>query len=189
MTAGDAKPPAKIALRLPADKRTPRGATAPPAAGGPPWGETLPDHAFRDVLARRCFAFAIDLFVIGVLWLVFGGMAVLLGLFSLGLLWAPATFLLGLLPLLYSALTIGAPALQGSPGMRLMRLRVASWRKGEPPGMLRAAIMSLVFYATAPATFGVVLAFGLFNSRKRLLHDALSDVVVYTDEDVDRPAP
>jgi len=182
------KPPAKFALRLPTEKRNPRDTAPPQQDAAAPWGETLPEGAFRDVLARRSIAFAIDLVVIGLLWLGFGGMAVLLGIFSLGLLWAPATFLLGLLPLLYSTFTIGAPALQGSLGMRLMGLRVASWRKGEPPGLLRAAIMSVVFYATAPATFGLVLAFGLFNTRKRLLHDALSDIILYCDESIDRNA-
>ncbi|MEM6490458.1 MAG: RDD family protein [Pseudomonadota bacterium] len=182
------KPPAPFSLRLPAERRTPRGAAPPPAAGGPAWGESLPDGAFQGLMARRCVAFAIDLVVIALLWIVFGGMAVILGVLSLGLLWGPATALLAILPVLYSALTIGAPALQGSPGMRLMRLRAASWRSGEPPGLLRGAIMSVLFYATVPFTFGVVLAFGWFNTRKRLLHDALSDVVVYNDDDVQGPA-
>ena len=145
-------PPAKFSLRLPAERRSPRGTTPPPGDGATPWGADLPDAAFDNILARRCVAYAIDFALLGLLLIAFGGMTVLLGALTLGLVWLWTPLPLGLIIIFYSALTIGAPAMQGSPGMRLMRLRVASWRKGEPPGVLRGFLMSAIFYATVPAT-------------------------------------
>lgn len=176
------KPP-RIALTLPADKRQPASGARGPAADGAVWGETLPETAFAQVSTRRVVAFVIDLCAIAVLWLVFGAMAMVLGVLTLGLLWGPATALLSLVPFLYTMISISSPALQATPGMRLMRLRAASWRRGEPPGLLRGFLMTVIFYATVPATLGLVLFFALFNTRMRLLHDVLSDTVVVNDAD------
>lgn len=130
---------------------------------------------------RRVVAFCLDLIAIGAIALVFWTLAGLLGLLTFGLAWGPAAFIGPALPLLYAMICISSPALQATPGMRLMRLRAASWRTGEPPGLLRGFLMTAIFYATVPPTLGLALAFGLFNRRMRLLHDVLSDIVVVND--------
>jgi uncharacterized RDD family membrane protein YckC len=131
---------------------------------------------FDGVLWRRSFAYLFDLaaivFVAAVVWVVFA----MLTVFSLGLL-APILWpIFGLIPVIYSTLTIGGPH-SATYGMRLFDLEVRSWT-GERPGYLQAAVKTILFYVTAGITFFLMLGVALFNRRHRTVHDFLAGTVV-----------
>ena len=171
------KPP-RISLNLPVEKTDDDRSTSEAGAN---WGDSLPASAFESVSSRRAVAFGVDLLAIGAIWLVFGAIAAIIGVLSFGLLWGPATFIWSLVPLLYAMITMASPTMRGTPGMRLMRLRAASWRTGEDPGYLRSFVMIAMFYLTVSSTLGLVLFVGLFTKHMRLLHDLVSDIVVINE--------
>jgi uncharacterized RDD family membrane protein YckC len=83
-----------------------------------------------------------------------------------------------------AAATIGGRR-ASTPGMRAMGLRTVAWN-GENPGLLRGIIMTAMFYVTVPATGFLILVFGFFDPRGRLLHDHLAGILVYRAEAVGR---
>lgn len=146
---------------------------SPFLAGEEPYSR--PEY-FDGVLWRRSFAYLFDVvaivFVGAVVWVVFA----LLTVFSLGLL-APILWpIFGLIPVIYSTLTIGGPH-SATYGMRLFDLEVRAWT-GERPGYLQAAVKTILFYLTAGITFLLALAVALFNRRHRTVHDYLAGTVV-----------
>jgi len=143
-------------------------------AGEPPEPFAAPEY-FRGVLARRVFAYCVDLACIGLLaalaWIVF----VMLAIASLGLL-SPLLLILGLIPVLYHTLTIGGPR-SATPGMRLTGVEVRSWT-GERPSYLQAFVQTILFYVTVYPTWSLVLLIALFDRRRRTLHDILAGTLV-----------
>jgi uncharacterized RDD family membrane protein YckC len=134
---------------------------------------------FEGVLARRIIAFFIDLIVITVPILFAAFCIVLFGLLTLGLGW----FLFFLLSpgaviwaLLYYALTFGSPA-SATIGMRMMDLEMRTWY-GAPAYALLGAVHAIVFWVSVSALTPFILLVGLFNQRRRLLHDILLGTVV-----------
>lgn len=79
-----------------------------------------------------------------------------------------------------AAATIGGRR-AATPGMRAMGLRTIAWT-GENPGPLRGIILAAMFYATVPTTGFLMLIFGFFDPRGRLLHDHLAGILVYRAE-------
>ncbi len=61
--------------------------------------------------------------------------------------------------------------------MRALGLKVAVWN-GRSPSYAQALLQTLLFYATVPATNGLVLLVSLCNDRGRCLHDILCGTVV-----------
>jgi uncharacterized RDD family membrane protein YckC len=134
---------------------------------------------FRGVLIRRAIACVIDLFVIAVpIALVILFLAVFtvltLGLGAV-LFWlvSPASIVWALI---YFGATMGGPH-SATIGMRLMDLEVRTWY-GAPCYFLLGAMHAVVFYISVSVLSPFVLLLGLFNSRRRLLHDFVLGTVV-----------
>jgi uncharacterized RDD family membrane protein YckC len=134
---------------------------------------------FEGVLARRVVAFVIDLIIIGVPVLCAGFLILLFGLITFGLGWA-LFFLLApgatLWAIAYYALTFGSPA-SATIGMRMLDLEMRTWY-GAPAYALLGAVHAIVFWISISALTPLVLLVGLFNMRRRLLHDILVGTVV-----------
>jgi uncharacterized RDD family membrane protein YckC len=143
-------------------------------SGDPPEPFAAPGY-YRGILARRVFAYWVDLFCIALLvalaWLVLW----LLAIASLGLL-SPLLLLLGLIPVLYHTLSIGGPH-SATPGMRLTGVEVRSWT-GARPSYLQAFVQTILFYVTVYPTWSLVLLVALINERRRTLHDILAGTLV-----------
>jgi len=134
---------------------------------------------FEGVLARRIMAFVIDVIII-VVPLVFASICIFIfGLITLGLGWAlfwilsPASVTWALF---YYGLTLGGPA-SATMGMRAMEIEMRTWY-GAPSYFVLGAVHAIVFWVTVSFLTPFILLVGLFNSRRRLLHDMLVGVVM-----------
>jgi uncharacterized RDD family membrane protein YckC len=134
---------------------------------------------FRGVLTRRSIAFIIDLIVISVPVALAILFIAIFGLVTLGLGWA-LFFLVSPLSivwaLFYYGYTLGGPH-SATIGMRIMDLEVRTWY-GAPCYFLLGAMHAVVFYISVSVLTPLVLLLGLFNSRRRLLHDFVLGTVV-----------
>jgi len=138
---------------------------------------------FEGVLARRVLAFFIDVVLIAIP-VVFAGLFIFVfGLITFGLGWAlywllsPAAVIWALV---YYGTTFGSPA-SATIGMRVMDLEMRTWY-GAPMYFLLGAVHAIVFWITVSALTPLILLVGLFNERRRLLHDMLVGTVVINNE-------
>jgi len=138
---------------------------------------------FEGALARRVLAFFIDVILIAVP-VVFAGLFIFVfGLVTFGLGWAlywllsPAAVIWALV---YYGTTLGSPA-SATIGMRVMDLEMRTWY-GGPMYFLLGAVNAVVFWITVSALTPLILLVGLFNERRRLLHDMLVGTVVINNE-------
>src|ERR1700748_2420675 len=151
----------------------------------------VPPHAFdpmrepelfRGVLTRRFFAFLIDLVVLSVpVFLGYIFIAVF-GLITLGLGWAlfwlawPASVVWAIV---YYGACIGGPH-SATLGMRVMDLELRTWY-GAPGYFVLGAMHAVLFWVSISVPTPFVVLIGLFNGRRRLLHDfVLGTVVINT---------
>ena len=144
-----------------------------------PW---LHPELFRGVLTRRFFAFLIDLLVLSVPVIFAVIFIAVFGVITLGLGWAlfwlvsPASIVWALV---YYGSSLGGPH-SATLGMRVMDLEMRTWY-GAPGYFLLGATHAVVFWISISMLTPLVLLVGLFNGRKRLLHDiVLGTVVVNT---------
>ena len=134
---------------------------------------------FNGVATKRIFAFLIDLVVIAVP-VVLGYLFILLfGLITLGLGWAlfwlawPATVVWAIL---YYGATIGGPR-SATVGMRVMDIEFRTWY-GSPGYFVLGATHAVLFWVSVSFLSPFVVLVGLFNGRRRLLHDFVLGTVV-----------
>jgi uncharacterized RDD family membrane protein YckC len=161
------------------------GGAPPPHAFDP----YLHPELFRGVLTRRFFAFLIDLVVLAIpvilacLFIVVFGV-VTLGL-GLALFWlvSPASIVWALV---YFGSSLGGPH-SATLGMRVMDLEMRTWY-GAPAYFVLGAMHAVLFWVSMSALTPLVLLVGLFNGRRRLLHDILLGTVVINSS-VRVPAP
>jgi uncharacterized RDD family membrane protein YckC len=155
------------------------------------WGRGGPDiqpHAFdpylepelfRGVLTRRVFAFIIDVIILSVPVILAVLFIAVFGLVTLGLGWAlfwlvsPASVIWALV---YYGATLGGPH-SATIGMRVMDLELRTWY-GAPGYFLLGAMHAVLFWISISVLSPFVLLVGLFNGRRRLLHDFLLGTVV-----------
>ena len=134
---------------------------------------------FRGVLTRRVVAFLIDLIVLAIPLVLAVIFIAVFGLITLGLGWmlfwliSPLSIVWALV---YYGMTLGGPH-SATIGMRTMDLELLTWY-GAPGYFVLGAVHALVFWATISFLTPLILLVGLFNSRKRLLHDMLLGTVV-----------
>jgi uncharacterized RDD family membrane protein YckC len=154
------------------------GPSAPPHAFDP---YTQPD-LFRGVATRRVIAFLIDLFVLAVPIALAVIFIAIFGLVTLGLGWvlfwlvSPASVIWALV---YYGATIGGPH-SATIGMRMMDLELRTWY-GAPGYFVLGAVHAVCFWISVSVLSPFVVLLGLFNSRRRLLHDfVLGTVVINT---------
>jgi uncharacterized RDD family membrane protein YckC len=134
---------------------------------------------FEGVLTRRVVAFVIDLIVIAIPLVVAWIIIFLFGVLTLGLGWAlygllsPASIIWALF---YYGLTLGSPA-SATLGMRAMGVELRTWYGGSLYFLL-GAVHAVVFWVCLSVLTPFILVVGLFNGRKRLLHDMLVGTVL-----------
>lgn len=157
-----------------------------------PYPPTIEYNTFRTdarltdgVIARRFWAYLIDLFVIA-LWVVLVSIGIFfLGIITLGLGWGLffALPLTALIFIVYNAVTIGGSN-QATVGMRTMGLRVVDPATGRGPSMLSAAVHALFFYV-AISTFLLWLCdvlVGFVRDDGRFIRDLLTGMMVIRSE-------
>jgi len=171
------------------------GNSGPPNAGGASnaggaWRNDggVPPHAFdpdlqpelfRGVLTRRVFAFLIDLVVLSVPVILGYIFIAVFGVITLGLGWMlfwlawPATIVWAIV---YYGASIGGPH-SATMGMRAMDLEVRTWY-GAPGYFVLGACHAVLYWVSISFLTPLVLLVGLFNSRRRLLHDIILGTVV-----------
>ena len=137
---------------------------------------------FRGVLTRRMIAFLIDLLVLAVPVILAVIFIAVFGLVTLGLGWAlfwlvsPASVIWAIV---YYGATIGGPN-SATIGMRIMDLELRTWY-GAPGYFVLGAVHAVCFWISVSMLSPFVLLVGLFNGRRRLLHDfVLGTVVINT---------
>jgi uncharacterized RDD family membrane protein YckC len=134
---------------------------------------------FEGVLTRRVVAFAIDFIVIAIPPILVSLLIFVFGLMTLGLGWALFFFVTPgwvIWALFYYGLTLGSPA-SATLGMRAMEIEMRTWY-GGPLYFVLGAVHAIVFWVTVSVLTPLILIVGLFNGRKRLLHDMLVGTVL-----------
>jgi len=142
----------------------------------------LQPELFRGVLMRRMIAFLIDLMVLAIPVILAVIFIAVFGLVTLGLGWAlfwlvsPASVIWAIV---YYGATIGGPN-SATVGMRVMDLELRTWY-GEPGYFVLGAVHAVCFWISVSVLSPFILLVGLFNGRRRLLHDfVLGTVVINT---------
>jgi uncharacterized RDD family membrane protein YckC len=134
---------------------------------------------FRGVAIRRVFAFLIDLVVISVPVILGYLFIAVFGLITLGLGWAlfwlawPASVVWAIV---YYGASIGGPH-SATIGMRVMDLELRTWY-GSPGYFVLGAMHAVLFWVSISFLTPFVVLVGLFNGRRRLLHDIVLGTVV-----------
>jgi len=134
---------------------------------------------FRGVLTRRTFAFLIDLVVLSIPVVLACMFIALFGVVTLGLGWAlfwlvsPASVIWALI---YYGATLGGPH-SATLGMRVMDLELRTWY-GTPGYFVLGAMHAVLFWISISFLTPLVLLVGLFNRRRRLLHDIVLGTVI-----------
>ena len=151
------------------------GRGVPPHAFDP-W---LQPELFRGVLTRRVIAFLIDLIVLSVPIVLAILFIAVFGIVTLGLGWAlfwlvsPASIIWALV---YYGASLGGPH-SATLGMRVMDLELRTWY-GAPGYFVLGAMHAVLFWISISVLSPLVLLVGLFNGRRRLLHDVVLGTVV-----------
>jgi uncharacterized RDD family membrane protein YckC len=139
----------------------------------------LQPELFRGVAIRRVFAFLIDLVVLSVPVILGYVFIAVFGLITLGLGWAlfwlawPASVIWAIL---YYGATLGGPH-SATIGMRVMDLELRTWY-GAPGYFVLGAMHAVLFWVSISFLTPLVVLVGLFNGRRRLLHDVILGTVV-----------
>jgi len=141
-----------------------------------PWAQP---ELFRGVLTRRALAFLIDLIVLSIPVILAIVLIAVFGVITLGLGWAlfwlvsPATVIWAVI---YYGASLGGPH-SATLGMRVMDLELRTWY-GAPGYFVLGAMHAVLFWTSVSFLSPLVLLVGLFNGRRRLLHDFLLGTVV-----------
>jgi uncharacterized RDD family membrane protein YckC len=139
----------------------------------------LQPELFRGVLTRRLFAFLIDLLVLSIPVILAVIFIAVFGVVTLGLGWAlfwlvsPASVIWALI---YYGASLGGPH-SATVGMRVMDLELRTWY-GAPCYFVLGAMHAVLFWVSVSVLSPLILLVGLFNGRRRLLHDVVLGTVV-----------
>src|ERR1700719_1776241 len=148
---------------------------APPHAFDP----YLEPELFRGVLTRRVFAFLIELVVLSIPVVLGYAFIAVFGLITLGLGWVlfwlawPASVIWAIV---YYGASLGGPH-SATLGMRAMDLELRTFY-GAPGYFVLGAMHAVLFWVSVSFLSPLVVLVGLFNSRRRLLHDIVLGTVV-----------
>jgi uncharacterized RDD family membrane protein YckC len=134
---------------------------------------------FEGVLARRLMAFFIDLAIIALPVVAAAIFILLFGIVTFGLGWmlfwllSPASIIWALL---YYGQSMGSPA-SATIGMRALELEIRTWY-GAPAYFVLGAVHAVVYWVSVSVLTPLILLVGLFDGRRRLLHDMLVGTVL-----------
>ncbi|HEU0084100.1 MAG TPA: RDD family protein [Bradyrhizobium sp.] len=171
------------------DSGSPYGGTRPgPAPDGfDPW---LHPELYRGVLTRRVLAFLIDLVVLSIPVVLACMFIAVFGVVTLGLGWglfwlvSPASVIWAVV---YYGASLGGPH-SATLGMRMMDLQLRTLY-GAPGYFVLGAAHAVLFWVLVSCFTPLILLVGLFNGRRRLLHDMiLGTVVINSSAHVAQPA-
>jgi uncharacterized RDD family membrane protein YckC len=149
---------------------------SPPPYHLDPW---LYPELFRGVLTRRAFAFLIDLVVLSVPVILVCMFIAVFGVVTLGLGWAlfwlisPASVIWAIV---YYGASLGGPH-SATLGMRVMDLQLRTWT-GAPGYFVLGAAHAVLFWVSVSFFTPLIVLVGLFNGRRRLVHDMILGTVV-----------
>jgi uncharacterized RDD family membrane protein YckC len=138
---------------------------------------------FEGVLTRRVLAFIVDVLIITIPIVLVSIFIFLFGIFTLGLGWllfwlvSPAS---AIWAIVYYGFTMGSPA-SATYGMRAFDLEIRTWY-GGPCYFLLGAVHAILFWISISALTPFIVLLGLFNERRRLLHDFLIGTVVINSD-------
>jgi uncharacterized RDD family membrane protein YckC len=149
--------------------------------GTPPhaFDPDLEPELFRGVLTRRAFAFLIDLVVLSIPVVLGYAFIAVFGLITLGLGWLlfwlawPASVVWAIV---YYGASLGGPH-SATLGMRVMDLELRTFY-GAPGYFVLGAMHAVLFWVSVSFLTPFVVLVGLFNGRRRLLHDIVLGTVV-----------
>ena len=139
----------------------------------------LQPELFRGVLMRRMLAFLIDLVVLSIPVILGYLFIAVFGLITLGLGWAlfwlawPASIVWAIV---YYGASLGGPH-SATLGMRVMDLELRTWY-GASGYFVLGAMHGVLFWLSISFLSPLVLLVGLFNGRRRLLHDVILGTVI-----------
>jgi uncharacterized RDD family membrane protein YckC len=139
----------------------------------------LEPELFRGVLTRRVFAFLIDLVVLSVPVILGYVFIAVFGLLTLGLGWVlfwlawPASVIWAIV---YYGASLGG-AHSATLGMRVMDLELRTFY-GAPGYFVLGAMHAVLFWVSISFLSPLVVLVGLFNGRRRLLHDIVLGTVI-----------
>jgi uncharacterized RDD family membrane protein YckC len=139
----------------------------------------LQPELFRGVLMRRVLAFLIDLVVLSIPVILGYLFIAVFGLITLGLGWAlfwlawPASIVWAIV---YYGASLGGPH-SATLGMRVMDLELRTWY-GASGYFVLGAMHAVLFWVSISFLTPLVLLVGLFNGRRRLLHDVILGTVI-----------
>jgi uncharacterized RDD family membrane protein YckC len=134
---------------------------------------------FEGVLARRVIAFLIDVVISAAPMVVIALFIFIFGLVTFGLGWTLYFFFYPvciLWALFYYGITFGGPY-SATIGMRVMDIEMRTWY-GAPAYFVLGAVHAVIYWITVSVLTPLVLLVGLFNDRRRLLHDILLGTVI-----------
>ncbi|HRO00736.1 RDD family protein [Nitrobacter sp.] len=145
-----------------------------------PW---MQPELFRGVLARRFFAFLIDLLVLSIPVIIGVIFIAMLGIITLGFGWA-LFWLVSPASLIWAVFYYGA-SLGGrhsaTIGMRAMGLEMRTW-SGERSYFVLGAMHAILFWISVSIFTPLILMVSLFNNRRRMLHDMLLGTVIINSD-------
>jgi uncharacterized RDD family membrane protein YckC len=139
----------------------------------------LEPELFRGVLTRRVFAFLIDFVVLSVPVILGYVFIAVFGLLTLGLGWVlfwlawPASVIWAIV---YYGASLGG-AHSATLGMRVMDLELRTFY-GAPGYFVLGAMHAVLFWVSVSFLSPLVVLVGLFNGRRRLLHDIVLGTVI-----------
>ena len=134
---------------------------------------------FEGVLERRVIAFVIDVMILAIPVMLAAMFIFLFGLVTLGLGWvlflliSPATVIWALC---YFGFMLGGPH-SATIGMRVMDIELRTWY-GAPAYFVLGAMHAVVFWVSVSFLTPAIVLVGLFNGRRRMLHDIILGTVV-----------
>lgn len=141
-----------------------------------PW---MQPELFRGVLVRRFFAFLIDVVMLSIPVIIGVIFIAMLGIITLGFGWA-LFWLVSPASLIWAVFYYGA-SLGGrhsaTIGMRAMGLEMRTW-SGERSYFVLGAMHAILFWISVSVFTPLILLVGLFNNRRRMLHDMLLGTVI-----------
>jgi uncharacterized RDD family membrane protein YckC len=139
---------------------------------------SIDPERYRKVRRKRIMALLVDLVAVTILYLGTLGPMLVLGLLTGGLAFALVPALWLLVVIAYAWFTLAKTG--QTPGMKLTDLRLVL-ANGDKPDTLIAVSHPVLFGLSVTALTPFVLLVGLFNEKKRLLHDFLLGTVVIHD--------
>jgi uncharacterized RDD family membrane protein YckC len=137
--------------------------------------ETAPE-LFEGILARRVFAFLIDLVVMGTMILAFSLVGLIAGFLTFGLAWLALIFVIPATIVLYYGATLGSPR-RATMGMQMMDI-VLTPTRGQPLDGWMAIIHAAVFWLTTWISWPLSLLFALFTPRRQMIHDLVTGTLM-----------